>query len=604
MNTETAFRVLALDTNVGVLSRDGRHLLIGCAPPSTLRRAGIEPAAVEWVLLTHHHRTAAPGLADLAAAGVQVAVPEEERRMFEAAGAYWADDGRRWHAYDFHPSTRTLRENVPVSRTLSEDRPFEWRGVTVRTLRTPGPSAGGMSVLVGESGTLTAFVGELICADGKLRDFHLLQGRRPLPGGELMEYHGFGERTAGILSSLERVLQARPAHLVPTFGPVIRDPARAVARLRARVTACLRNYHAVSSGRWYFPGAWPDVPDITADLRRRCRSLPPWVVEVGGTSRAIRAADGTALLLDCAGDAPTRVKRLQTEGRLGRVEHLWITHYHDDHVDHANAFRSEQGCGIIAHATMADVLRHPVAYNMPCLDPRPIPPDRVTSDGETWEWRGFRLTAFDLPGQTIYDAALLVERDGVRVLFTGDSFTPGGLDDYCTRNRNLIGEGVGYDRCLRLLDRLGPDVLLVNQHVEGAFVFSKAEVEEMRRNLDERRRLFTDLLDWEDPDFGLDPNWARLEPYYQRSRAVRIEWEAVIENHARTPRRFRVELRCPREWSATKPSAELTVAGRSSGRCTLSAEPGSASGRWVVGLAVRMDRRDLGEIAEGVVDVK
>lgn len=592
-------------SNVGIIRRDGKCLLIGCAPPDEVARADVDPTWVEWILLTHHHRNAAEGLRDWAAMGARLAVPEAERRLFEDAEARWRDESHRVHAYNYHPSRRTLRENVPVARGLGPTDAFEWRGLLIDAIPTPGPSSGGVSLIVRDGDRTIAFVGELMCGHGKLRDFWLLQGRRPMPGGELMEYHGFGERALDCVASLETVLERKPDVLVPSFGSAVRRPVQAVAALKARIGAARRNYHAISAGRWYFPAAWPDVPDITADLRKRCRPLPTWVLEVGGTSRCIVADDRAALLMDCAGDAPERIRSLQASGRLGQIEGLWITHYHDDHVDHVNAFIAAQPCPVIVHRTMADLLRRPEAYWMPCLDPRPITPNRITSDGESWQWRGFTVTAYDLPGQTFYDAALLVERGSERVLFVGDSFTPGGLDDYCTLNRNLLGPGLGYDRCLALLDRLGPDVLLVNQHVAGGFVFSRAEVADMRRTLDERRRLFADLLDWDDPNFGLDPQWIRLEPYHCAARpGDRIEWTIIVQNYGVRLKRFRLELRLPDGWRSERDSGVLTVPARSEGRLTVSAIPERETRRRsVVGLAVQMDRRNLGDIAEAIVDI-
>jgi glyoxylase-like metal-dependent hydrolase (beta-lactamase superfamily II) len=606
MEAVDGLRILAGAANVGAVRREGRYLLIGSAEPDWLRSQGVHPGAVEWVLLTHHHRTAAPGLADLLDAGARLAVPEAERALFDAPETFWADDARRNHTYDFHPCHLTLREGVAVARTLREGEPFVWRGLTIKVLRAPGPSAGSVALVVEEGGRRTAFVGELMAGPGRLRDFHLLQGRRRFAGGELVEYHGFGERAADSVRSLERVLDERPDTLVGSFGRIAGAPAAAVGALRQRLEAVRRNYHAISAGRWYFPTAWPDVADITADLRKRLRPLPAWVMEVGGTSRAVVAEDGSALLVDCAGDVPQRIRALRAAGRIGPVERLWITHYHDDHVEHVLTFRDAERCEVIAHRTMADILQRPEAYQMPCLDPRPIVPDRVTSEGETRTWRGFALTAFDLPGQSIYDAALLVEREGQRVLFVGDTFTPGGLDDYCALNRNLLGPGQGYDRCLELLAKLGADTLLVNEHVGGAFVFSAAEVAHMRRVLDERRALFADLLDWPDPNFGLDPQWARLDPYYRRLSAARsVEWTVVLRNHARTRKRFSVRLRCPSGWRPAVESAEVSVKGGKEGRVTVAAEPASvARARSVFGLEVAMDGRNLGEIAEAIVDVR
>jgi glyoxylase-like metal-dependent hydrolase (beta-lactamase superfamily II) len=58
--------------NIGVLRREGRVLLVGGAPPELLRKAGISASDIDMVLLTHCHRDAAEGAAELAASGVRV----------------------------------------------------------------------------------------------------------------------------------------------------------------------------------------------------------------------------------------------------------------------------------------------------------------------------------------------------------------------------------------------------------------------------------------------------------------------------------------------------------------------------------------------------
>lgn len=606
MSVQPRLRLITGPRNFGALQVGDRTLLLGCAPPETLQRAGVRPETVEWVLITHHHRAAAEGAASLAGMGARIAVPEAERALFENAETFWRDDSRRIHAYSYHPSRLSALRSIPVARGLREYETFEWRGLAIVAMSAPGPTAGGMAFLVNIGGKLTAFTGELICGSGRLRDFHSLQGSRSFPGGRLMEYHGFGERAADVLGSLDRILGHEPDVMVPTSGALVRNPRRAVEALRRRIAACRSSYHAISAGRWYFPQAWPDLPDITLELRRRCRPAPEWVVEMGGTSRVLRGDHGAGLLIDCAGDAPDRVRDLKRTGKVSRVDHLWITHYHDDHVDRANAFRASERCSLIAHESVADLLRRPEAYLMPCLDPRPIEPDRITRDGESWQWGGLRLTAFTMPGQTLFDAALLVERGAERALFVGDSFTPGGLDDYCTQNRNLLGVGLGHDRALALLERLGPDVLLINEHVEGAFVFSRAEVRSMRAELARRVRLFRELLDWDDPNFGLDPQWVRSDPYYSRvRRGSAAELGVVIRNHSPVPRTYRVALRTPEGWEASVPAAEVRLRAREEGRVTLAArapEPG-APARAVVGIAIELDGKDLGELAEALVDV-
>ncbi len=601
------FRVLRGPTNTGLFEAEDRYLLIGCAPPDDLRSMRVDPSAVEWVLLTHHHRTAWEGVTALAELGAKIAVPEAELLYFRDPARFWCNDSRHYHAYNFHPSHLLPRTPVAVERCFREYETMEWRGLPILAVSAPGPTAGGMAYLVTLRGKTLAFIGELMSGHGKLRDFWSLQGRRSFESGELMEYHGFGERAADVVGSLQRIAQEAPEVMIPSRGTIIQRPQEAVALLSSRLSACRMSYHTISSGRWYFPTVWPDVPDITDALRKRCRPLPPWVVELGGTSRALVGEHGGTLLVDCAGDTPRVVAERCRQGNLGPVEYLWITHYHDDHVDKVQTFRRSHPTRVIVHESMADILERPAAYWMPCLHEEAIAPDHVTTHGESWNWGGFRLTALTFPGQTIFDAALLVERDGQRVLFVGDSLTPGGLDDYCALNRNLLGSDMGYDRSLAVLEGLGSDVLLVNQHVPGAFVFSNQEIRSMREELARRTVLFRELLDWDDPNYGLDPQWVRADPYWQHARrGSTARWKVWVQNHSRIRRRFVVTLHAPSHWRPVGERDEIHLPSHQIGQASLGVEvPANATlGRAVVAMSVARDGKDFGEIAEALVDVE
>jgi glyoxylase-like metal-dependent hydrolase (beta-lactamase superfamily II) len=600
--------VLTGATNVGVLRRNGRALLINSADPSALRRAGVLPADVDWVLVTHHHRSAAEGLADLVAAGARVAVPAAERSLFAEAESFWADDALyRVHCYNFHPSPRTLRRSVPVARALSHGEVIEWQGLRITALSTPGPSAGGMSYLLDLGGVSAAFTGDLLSGPGRLWSFADLQGTRPIPGGgQMMEYHGFGDRAEDVIGSLEAVLQAGATLLVPSYGVPMDRPREAVDQLRRNVAVCLANYYGASAARWYFAGVRPEWPADTAYLRPRLRPLPPWVREVGGTSRALVADDRHLFLMDCDGDIPDRLRGQQAQGVLGPVEGLWVTHYHDDHVGSINTLRSREGCPVLGHETMADILRRPNAYLMPCLNPDPIAVDRITRDGESWSWRGFRLTAYSFPGQSLFDAALFVERGDERVLFVGDSLGPGGLDDYCAQNRNLLGPGLGLDRCLAVVESLPPDTVLVNPHVEGAFAFTREDLRALRQALAERRELFARLIDWDDPNYGLDPQWVRCDPYHQTAQpGGTVTWEVHVRNYSPSSHAAAVALRAPADWRVSIGEAATRIPPGGARAVHLSAlvPPSCPPGRTVVGFTLRYAGRPLLEMAEGLVDI-
>lgn len=600
--------VLAGPLNAGVLRREGRLLLVNSLPPRVLEGAGLSPASVETVLLTHAYQTACEGAAALAAVGAAIRVPAGERWLFETPERFWGDDAHRRRTYErFHPSHLSPQAALPVQGVVGDGEILRWRGALVRAIGASGPTDAGLSYLVEVDGTRVAFVGDLIWGHGRIHDLHCLQGKRDFPqGGGIGEYHGYCERASQVLSSLERVLEFAPHVMVPSRGEVVHDPAAAVAALRERLEAFLSEYHATTSLRWYFAGGHPKWPADRGPLTRRLRPLPAWVREIGGTSRAVVAPTGEALVIDCDGDVPERIDGLRLRGELGAIEALWVTHFHFDHTGRVNDLRARQGCSVLVHGTMADILARPDAWLLPCLHPEPIPADRVTRDGESWEWRGFRLTAIDFPGQTLYDGALLVERDGESVLFVGDSLTPGGLDDYCAQNRNPLGSELGMVRCLATLDSMPPGCVLVNQHVDGAFVLDAGDRAELLASLARRLEAARQVLPWEAPNDGLDPYGVSMDPYFQRAEpGQEVGWRARVRNHGSTPRETTAWLRPPAGWSVEVGEGNAMVAPGEDALIAMVARVprGQDAGCAVAGVTVRVDGQLLPAATAAIVEV-
>ena len=602
--------------NVGVLQRNGRVLLIGCGEGKIFEQSPLEkgarglsvrPENVDWILMTHHHRDEAAGLAPFLANGVRLAVPAKEQYLFDAVETFWANDTVWHHNYNFHPSPLSLRQSVPMKRALSEGDIFEWQGLSIEVIETPGHTLGSVTYIIDIDGVKVAFVGDMLYGPGQLWDFYSIQGRLRMSDGSMTsEYHGFGENSEQLLVGLEKILQRKPDSLVPSHGVIIEQPELAVVQLRENIEACMANYRQLSSGRWYFWTAKPDWQAVRDSLNQNCRPLPPWVLEFYGTSRAIVADDGSVFLIDCAGACPAKIAELQGKGEMGAVEGVWITHYHDDHVGAVNDVRSQQHCPVYAHECMVDILRNPKAYYMPCLDPNPIVVDKIVKTGETWQWKDFRMAAYDFPGQSYYDAALLVERDGFSVLFTGDSLTPGGIDDYCAQNRNLLGEGVGFDRCLALIDELRPN-LLVNEHVAGAFTFSPAELHKMQATFRKREALFGKLFPWDHPNYGLDPQWIRCYPYSQVVKSgSEVHFELRVLNHSDVPHTAELSIRLPEGWKIISGYGEKQIPPKTEEHISLSAcAPAILEGnRHIVGFVIQYDDLYLGEIAEAIVDIE
>jgi len=528
---------------VGVIRDGDGVVLVDCDDAAVVDElAETHGLRVERAVFTHYHRDSAGGAGELARRGVDVIVPAAEREYFEDVASFWADPGFRFRRYEsFRPHRLLLARPVSVADTIEPGETIRWGEAAITARPTPGHTAAGLSYRVDVDGERSVFTGDAICADGRLWDAYSLQRST----GERTDYHSFlGDRDR-LLEGLEALVDADPDRFVPLRGRPVDDPAAAVDRLGRRLRAAYRNYAGIAALRYYFPETFAgEEPSGAMPIREGID--PPDPVEHVETSWILRSADGPALLVDCG--SPAVLDRIETRIRSGRIDGidgLWISHYHFDHVDAVSDFRETyDDVPILTQAEVADVVERPAAHRLPVLAADPVPVDRPLADGETWEWREWTLTARWLPGQTYYHGGLVAERDDLCILFAGDAFTPAGLDDYCTLNRNLLGSG-GFDRCLRLVEEIDPTHVL-NCHVDPAFDFTPGELHTMRERLAERIELFDALLAWEHPDFGLDPNWIRCDPYHQTlSPGDRGRIDVVATNHAAEPRTVTVRPRLP-----------------------------------------------------------
>jgi glyoxylase-like metal-dependent hydrolase (beta-lactamase superfamily II) len=621
---ESHFRHIAPDLgiyrdgviNVGIIKRNGKVLLVDCGEGAVVKAAkSLQLGTIDWVLCTDHHRDKCSGASLLKRAGAKIAVPAAEAPLFRDATSFWQTaDNIIDHRYNFRPDLLVLRESVIPDRLIKPGDTFSWEGLDIEVLATPGDTNGSVSYLVNTDGKTVAFTGDLIAGPGMVWNFYRLdKAFTGMSGG----YWGFGGAVEDVLTSLQSVLSHTPSLMLPSHGVVINDPSGAVALLRDRLDAVMKNYFKLAAWRIYFSGhfkgvhvhshVWPgfEVPML---VPLPSVSAPPWLYKTNelGTSSYIKAEDGSAFLFDC-GFPPIAnvIDGLVRSGTIKGVDGIWISHYHDDHVTSVNDVRRKHGAKVYAQKELRDILENPKAYCMPCLFPESIHIDHPVSEGEVINWKGYKLTGYYFPGQTLYHDGTLIEHDGTRVFMTGDSFANWGIDDYCSFNRNFLGEDGkinGYARCLRLLLRLKPDLLMAAHW--GPEPVSEDYVRKTLQLLEERQKLMAPLFPWDDPNFGLDPYWVRAYPYRQKIfRGQMVTFEARIYNHSGSPRRASAELRAPEGWGpATGGSVVINPYQEGSIRLTAKASSDPKQKREVLGLSVRFAGRHLGEVSEAIVD--
>lgn len=487
--------------NTGVIHRDEEALLID--PGDGTVQQVLQESGIRWVdgiVFTHHHRDIAEGTLHLLGDGGWTGAPEAERTLFEDVGSYWQDPRNRWHVYHFRPHS-VLLQPVPIHRTFVDGDSFHWSPARITALHTPGHTDGSMTYLLDVDGQRVAFCGDLIYNEGQVLELYSLQKGF----GGLTDYHGFMSAWREVIGSLRRIQAADATVLVPSHGEIIRDPKRAIDLLEERLEQLYENYLSTSALWYYFPHLLREQSSTAQPIAiAPSLPVPPFLRHVG-TSWILQSREGNLLVMDCGDEEVIRqIEEWLNSGEARCVDALWITHYHDDHVDALPLFRQRFNCPFIAHESVAQVVSQPERWRLPCQSPWVVPVDYVVRHGERWQWQEFTLTAYHFPGQTWHHGGLLAEGQGMRLFFCGDSLTPTGIDDYCAFNRTPVGEGVGYDFCLQLLEELQPDMLF-NCHVDQPFAPSVEHLSLWRQQLRKRIRLLKQLLPCDDPNQGLCP---------------------------------------------------------------------------------------------------
>jgi glyoxylase-like metal-dependent hydrolase (beta-lactamase superfamily II) len=546
------------------IERGGHRLVIYGDPLEGWKTA-------DMVLFTHSRRDVVWAGRALVENGAKAVVPAPETEQFSKVEEFWTGFwDKRFHDYA-QQSTKIMTTPLRVDQAVQEGAEIAWQDLKVHVLDTPGYTRGAVSYFVEINGRKYGFVGDLIYGDGRLLDLYSLQDA--VPQAQIGGYHGYAGRIGELIASLRKVAAQKPDILVPVRGPVIREPAAAVDRLIERLQAVYENYLSLSAGHWYFKDRY-DVLAARAlgsadrvhwmPYARTIQKQPPdWIVPIQN-SRLILARDRSGFLIDCGSHAIIdEIRKLKDQGRLASLDGLFLTHYHDDHTDKVNELLQEYPCPVYVTPILEDVLQRPGAYRLPCETTNAIDRLEVVADGHRRVWKEFLLTFYDFPGQTIYHDAMLVEREtGEKVFFLGDSFTPSGMDDYCLQNRNLLREGAGYSYCLDLLmSRIPPETLLINEHVIEPFRFDAGQLKHMKESFAQRRELLRDLLPWDNADFGLDEQWARIYPYGQEVRLERwAQLTVKLLNHSSAPNTFVITMNPPPGFEIEPRRASVTAA--------------------------------------------
>ncbi len=588
-----------------ILEQGGRHVAIYGDPRP-------EPQPVEAVLLTHHRRDVVWEALPLVVSGAKVYAPAGERALLEDVDRYWKtyyEEGR-FHDYA-QQSDRVLAKPLNVDERVAGNFSLFDGGLDIQVLETPGYTRDAVTYLFEVDGKRLAATGDLIWGDGQIHDLFSLQDA--IPEANVRGYHGYAARAADVINSLRKLQAERPDILLPVRGPLITNPEQAIGKLIARLQTLFREYYKTDALRWYWGDdnlrlrasrVLSDAAPEWMPMANELREIPPRWMHKFNTSRLLVSDEGPAFLIDCGTDqVMQQIEDLQKRKVFTKIEGIFVTHFHDDHTDRVQAMAEKCNCPVYAGPEVADILERPGAYRMPAMTDKPILDVRVMAEGEKLDWHEYTFTYTYFPGQAVYHGGLKMERtDGEKFFFVGDSFSPSGLDDYCLQNRHFLHPDLGHYRCLKIIRESDPQYWLVNQHIEPVFRYSPEQLDYMEATLKAKEAAAAELVPWENPNFGLDEQWARLYPYGQQAKAGEpFELWAVAFNHADEEREFIFTPHAPEGWQA-KP-VTLRVAPRQEGRAAIRVTP-AGTGLTVVTADVAMGDRVLREWVEALVEVR
>lgn len=596
-----------------VRGRDGAWLVVNAGTgvaAEQLRELGADGEVT--VLLTHHFRDHTAGTAEFLQRGARVAAPWHDREHL-AGGQRAMRTKQVLYLYDLTWDHFGPVQPVAVDRWMMDYERAWLAGLSVEVVPTPAVTMGATTyVITLPGGRRLAFVGELMCAPGRVARLSPLQyNYNDLTGVE------------NVMHSWDRVIATKPDLVLPSLGEPFRDVARARALWRENGV----RFEAVH-------------PGISAKLSRPARvmleEVVPRLFRAEGTSAEthfVVSRSGKVLALDYGYDTlavrfPNRldswtrrpllhsVDELRERTGAARIDTVIPTHYHDDHIVGVPLLQRLFGTELWAGENFADLLERPQEFDRPCLWPEPMKVARRLPLGRTFLWEDVAITLQPMSGHTEYSTLICLEIDGRRIAHTGDQIfycdpattqltapdRGGVFTNHVYRNGLMLG---GYVDCVRRLRDFNPE-LIISGHSRPYRPTTRlwARLEEAARSFDEAHRAIMPLED-DVAHFGADSVAAKVEPYQLAVQAggPTVPFGGWVLNPFSSAAQAVVRVAGPPGLDAVPVSVDLRSRQRHPFATTIQATERCSRGRHLVALDLVVNDRAFGQVAEAWVTV-
>jgi len=146
---------------------------------------------------------------------------------------------------------------------------------------------------------------------------------------------------------------------------------------------------------------------------------------------------------------------------------------------------------------------------------------------------------------------------------------------------------------------------LINEHIPYVFSFTDKELDYFETQYSRRKKLLAELFPWDDPNYGIDEQWAVFYPYGQTAKPGKtVNVEVRITNHSPKKRTFKVTPKAPAGSAFLDYKSTITLESRKSGLLRFSMRGPKKAGTYLVTADVDSQGMQFRDWIEAMVIVK